>query len=605
MCSGVIGLSPRVAGQPDDEPGAAAGAADRPTARRYCKGVITTPRPWLDSYAAGVPHDIDAPDGVPRRPHRGVGRQYPDNVALEFFGRDDHLRRARRPDRARGRGAAPARRAEGRPGRPRAARTARSTSSPSTPCCGSAPSSSSTTRSTRRASCAISSRTTAPRSSSPGTRWSRHIQDFPADIAVDHDHLGRRHPGDAVHHPGRAAASDQEGARVARGPHHDGARHRSRGTSCSRRTDRCSIHRSRQPSTDVALIQYTSGTTGHRRRARPSPTSTSPRTPRRRARGCRPSSAAPSRRLRRAADVPRLRPHALPHLRDEHGRAARAVPALRPRPRARGHEEAPGDLPAGRAARSTSDCRHAAKEKGVSLAGIQIAISGAMPLRAAVVEPWEAETGGYLVEGYGLSRDLARCSWPTRCARRASPEPSGCRCRAPSCASSTRRTRRGSRCRMGDEGELIVRGPQVFSGYWKQAGRDRRGLRARRWLVPHRRHRHDRRRGLRAHRRPHQGAHHHRRLQRGAERGRGGAASRFPDVADVAVVGLPSEHSGEEVVAAVVLRDGRLARRGGHRGLRARHPHGLQGAARSSSSSRSCPSRSSARCCVARCATSC
>jgi long-chain acyl-CoA synthetase len=45
----------------------------------------------------------------------------------------------------------------------------------------------------------------------------------------------------------------------------------------------------------------------------------------------------------------------------------------------------------------------AAQAKGVSLRGIQIAISGAMPLTADLVEPWEAETGGYLVEGYGLS----------------------------------------------------------------------------------------------------------------------------------------------------------------------------------------------------------
>ncbi|MGL1102622.1 AMP-binding enzyme, partial [Vibrio parahaemolyticus] len=29
-----------------------------------------------------------------------------------------------------------------------------------------------------------------------------------------------------------------------------------------------------------------------------------------------------------------------------------------------------------------------------------------------------------------------------------------------------------------------------------------------------------------------------------------------PSIADVAVVGLPSEHSGEEVVAAVVVADG-------------------------------------------------
>ena len=45
----------------------------------------------------------------------------------------------------------------------------------------------------------------------------------------------------------------------------------------------------------------------------------------------------------------------------------------------------------------------AAAAEGVSLDGIRIAISGAMPLSAEVVEPWEAASGGYLVEGYGLS----------------------------------------------------------------------------------------------------------------------------------------------------------------------------------------------------------
>jgi long-chain acyl-CoA synthetase len=45
----------------------------------------------------------------------------------------------------------------------------------------------------------------------------------------------------------------------------------------------------------------------------------------------------------------------------------------------------------------------AAKEKGVSLAGTQVAISGAMALPHELVVPFEAASGGYLVEGYGLS----------------------------------------------------------------------------------------------------------------------------------------------------------------------------------------------------------
>jgi long-chain acyl-CoA synthetase len=45
----------------------------------------------------------------------------------------------------------------------------------------------------------------------------------------------------------------------------------------------------------------------------------------------------------------------------------------------------------------------AAHKDGVSLSGIQIGISGAMPLAQSLVEPWEKETGGYLVEAYRLS----------------------------------------------------------------------------------------------------------------------------------------------------------------------------------------------------------
>jgi len=104
-----------------------------------------------------------------------------------------------------------------------------------------------------------------------------------------------------------------------------------------------------------------------------------------------------------------------------------------------------------------------AREKGVSLAGTQIGVSGAMALDAALVEPWEAETGGYLVEGYGLSE----CS-PVLIVNPVAPNRK---------AGSIGLPLPGTECRVidpdtgedvprGQPGELIVRGPQVFGGYY-------------------------------------------------------------------------------------------------------------------------------------------
>lgn len=200
----------------------------------------------------------------------------------------------------------------------------------------------------------------------------------------------------------------------------------------------------------------------------------------------------------------------------------------------------------------------AAAAKGVSLKGIQIAISGAMPLSAAVVEPWEAATGGYLVEGYGLSETspvlMANPVAPTRRAGTVGlPLPSTeLRVVDPDNPTVDRAA--------GEEGELLVRGPQVFSGYWKKpeetaavfvdatdGGKpwfrtgdivkiDDDGFVS---IV-------DRIKEL---------------IITG---GFNVAPSEVeecikghPDVADVAVIGLPSEHSGEEVVAAVVLEPGK------------------------------------------------
>jgi long-chain acyl-CoA synthetase len=107
----------------------------------------------------------------------------------------------------------------------------------------------------------------------------------------------------------------------------------------------------------------------------------------------------------------------------------------------------------------------AAKEKGVSLDGIQISISGAMPLSAKVVEPWEAETHGYLVEGYGLSETspvlMANPVAPTRKAGTVGLP-------LPNTEVRVVDPETGKDVATGEPGELWVRGPQVMSGYWKK-----------------------------------------------------------------------------------------------------------------------------------------
>lgn len=189
----------------------------------------------------------------------------------------------------------------------------------------------------------------------------------------------------------------------------------------------------------------------------------------------------------------------------------------------------------------------AALEQGVSLAGTEVAISGAMALPHDLVVPFEAASGGYLVEGYGLSE----CS-PVLMANPVAdnrvpgtvglPLP-GTECRVVDPDEPTRDVPAGER------GELLVRGPQVFGGYygkpeetdkvfvdgWFRTGDivtiDDAGFvrivdRIKELIIT------------------------------------GGfnvapteveiALRQHHQVEDAAVVGLPSEHSGEEVVAAIV-----------------------------------------------------
>jgi len=194
----------------------------------------------------------------------------------------------------------------------------------------------------------------------------------------------------------------------------------------------------------------------------------------------------------------------------------------------------------------------AAAARKVSLAGIRFAISGAMNLPVSIVERWERATGGLLVEGYGMTEASPIVAGnPIGPSRRPGtvgvPFPSTeIRVVDPSDPTID--------LGIDEEGELLVRGPQVFSGYWDRPNESAEVLLAGGWL----------RTGD---------------VVRVSADGfitvvdrmkeliiTGGfnvspteveeALLAHPDVADAAVVGLPSSTGGEDVVAAVVLAGG-------------------------------------------------
>ncbi|MFJ7751707.1 long-chain-fatty-acid--CoA ligase [Arthrobacter sp. NPDC097144] len=107
-----------------------------------------------------------------------------------------------------------------------------------------------------------------------------------------------------------------------------------------------------------------------------------------------------------------------------------------------------------------------AKEQGISLKGLRHAISGAMNLPASTVKVWEEATGGLLIEGYGLTETspvaLGNPMGPTRKSGTVGvPFPlTDIRVVDPENPSIDRP--------QGEPGELLIRGPQVFQGYWNK-----------------------------------------------------------------------------------------------------------------------------------------
>ena len=196
-----------------------------------------------------------------------------------------------------------------------------------------------------------------------------------------------------------------------------------------------------------------------------------------------------------------------------------------------------------------------AARRGVDLSGIRFAISGAMSLPVSTVARWEEATGGLLVEGYGMTEAspivLGNPMGPTR-----RPGTVG----VPFPSTEIRVVDPDDPTvdvPPGEQGELLLRGPQVFQGYWNRPLETAETLLEGGWLrsgdlvtvapdgfvtiV-------DRRKEL---------------IITGgfnvSPSEVEGVLVSHPDVADAAVVGLPRPAGGEDVVAVIVLREGAAA----------------------------------------------
>lgn len=191
-------------------------------------------------------------------------------------------------------------------------------------------------------------------------------------------------------------------------------------------------------------------------------------------------------------------------------------------------------------------------ERGISLKSAKYCISGAMNLPLSVVELWESVSGGLLVEGYGMTEASPVCLGnPFHPSRRPNtigvPFPSTWM-KVVDIEDPTIEVPQGER------GELLIKGPQVFGGYWNNPEETAKTLLPGGWLrtgdvvtvdadgfttiV-------DRVKEL---------------IITGGFNVSPSEVEAVlhshPDVTEAAVVGIPAPSGGESVVAAVMLRTG-------------------------------------------------
>jgi len=194
----------------------------------------------------------------------------------------------------------------------------------------------------------------------------------------------------------------------------------------------------------------------------------------------------------------------------------------------------------------------AAEERGADLSSVRFAISGAMALDPTVAAHWERVTGGLIIEGYGMTE-----ASPVVLGNPLGPERRPGALGLPFPGTDIRVVDPedpATDVPDGETGELLVRGPQVFAGYWANPQATAEVMHDGEWL---------RTGDL---------------VRRGADgfvtladRRKeliisGGfnvypsqveeAVRSMPGVRDVAVVGVPDGPRGERVVAALVLEPG-------------------------------------------------
>ena len=108
-------------------------------------------------------------------------------------------------------------------------------------------------------------------------------------------------------------------------------------------------------------------------------------------------------------DVPRLRPHALPHLRHADGRATRALPqAFEPVLVLEGMKKHPADLPSCRTADLPAAQRGGRRTEACRSRASTSRSRGPCRSRQPSSSRGRRRLGGWLIEGYGLSRDEPR-----------------------------------------------------------------------------------------------------------------------------------------------------------------------------------------------------
>ncbi|WP_298872773.1 long-chain-fatty-acid--CoA ligase [uncultured Microbacterium sp.] len=194
----------------------------------------------------------------------------------------------------------------------------------------------------------------------------------------------------------------------------------------------------------------------------------------------------------------------------------------------------------------------AAARGTIDLTSVRFAISGAMSLPVATVDRWEAATGGLLVEGYGMTE-----SSPVALGNPIGPSRRPGTVGVPFPSTEIRVVDPDDPTvdlPLGEPGELLLRGPQVFQGYWNRPSDTAATLLDGGWL----------RTGDIASVSPDGFVTIVDRLKEIIITGGFNVSpsevedvlTSHPDIAGAAVVALPKSSGGEDVAAAIVLREG-------------------------------------------------